>query len=586
MGIVLSSRPLPSIDEIREQLMRDAHGLAVDARNLAWRRGLLLWLTTVLAAVAVLLAIDFYLQREEFGLRLLSLAALLLVMIYAARRFLVPAWSFAPTPLHLASWIESVRPDLKGRLSTALEIAQTPAHEDRFGSLRFREAVLQAWAAEPHKPDWSSYLDSRRLWQALALFALPCLLLGSGLALWPSQTKQAALRLLVPWQPRTWPRQDQLEIQNLPSVVAVGSELQLEIVDRHPPLPNQVDLLVRYDDSAATGPQTLATKQIEGLAIANLASLERALEVRAVGGDDQQMPWQRIEVISPPSLSEFRFVIQPPAYSGRESAELVGNRIQVLAGSRVAFQGRLDAPVADVTVESLDANAANPEMRNWKVELDSDRQTLSIGGGRGVELTRSLSWRFMLTTTDGLRIEQPQPWNIEVIADEPPRVSLNGPSMDRMTSQAGIELRGSATDDLGLQDISAHASLGSQADESSISRDLWHSQASTTREQQIQQVWNLAQDLAAQATPPANLTSQADSSQLPVGQVVYVWLQARDSLGQIGRSQVLRLEVQSPQEILEAVLDQQADLLRGMRELVDSQRKNLATIAASWPAFE
>jgi hypothetical protein len=557
----LSSSTAKSADEIRSELLGGASWLAGRVQRLARLRGAAWWGFSVLLPMLALIALDIILRREELGLRWLSLALWVGAVSWGTWKFLQPVWKLVPTPHQMARWVERTRPDLGDRLSTAVQLAEAPVDDERFGSRAFREAVLRSWHAETHKPEWSAYLDSRQAWRAVMLLA--ALLIGSFavMAARPFESRLALQRFFVPWGAPAWPRRDQLEFVNLPAVAAIGSELQLEIIDRNEPLPDNVVVRFRNVGGSAVRESEIPAKVIDQLAIANLPPLESAIEVRALGGDDLNMPWRRIDVVSPPMLEQYQFSIEPPSYSGRPPVELIGTRIQVLSGSKLSFTGQLDQPVRSAAVRRLDEGTDEEALSLMVSGNPATRIAIGFGNGQSGVLTSSVAWRLLVETVDGLQIELPQRWAIDVVADAPPTAVLAPPSLNLLTSSGQIDIAGSANDDLGLERLAVVASIDGAATEA-VSRELWSGSDEKLQNVVVSAVWDVTATL-----------EQAGQPIMP-GQILTVWLEARDQLGQIGRSQVERIEIQSEEKVVAALVDRQEKLLSQLREMITVQRRN------------
>ncbi|MCR9291241.1 MAG: hypothetical protein NXI32_00895 [bacterium] len=586
------------LQQTRSELLGGATQLVQSAKRLLRRRSLLLWGALVLATVGTLVLVDAVLRREETGLRIVFHVLLWCVAGYAAYRLMWPAWRFSPTLTDVSRWLEQSDPGWQSRLSTAMQLSNIPQEDTRFGSPQLREAALRQWQAEGRAPVWDSYLQGEKLWQALAVMGSVVMLLGIAGWLWPQESMVGVKRLAMPWAEAPWPRQDQLQFHNLPQAVALGSDLQIEIVDSKPPLPDEIDVLVREagrDDSQAT---QLSAQVLGDMAVANLVSLERAIEIRAQGGDDDQMAWHRIEVVRPPSLENFRFVIQPPNYSGLDEYEIAGNRIQVLKDSQVLFTGRLSEPVSQLRLSlaedaSLSRQSAPPD---WKLQLLDDRRTFFIGhaavnatnpenmaASDGWQATGSVTWQFSMLAENDLEILLPQLWSVEVTADRAPSVVLREPTLHELTQQAELSLEGLASDDLGLVGIRLVAQLGQPADlggnidaeadgppnfdprldQRDFEKWLWQpnreaTDASPRQRMPIAEVWRPGQALA-----------------LSDGQRLTIWIEAIDTLGQIGSSQKHEYTIRSPEEILKSIREQERELLNQMRDIVDAQRRNM-----------
>jgi hypothetical protein len=598
-----------SLEQIRGELLDGAGGLATAARRVTRWQALLSWLTVGLLSLVALLLLDMLLRREEVGLRVLSLAAWLSMLGWGASKLLRPAWRFSPTPIQVAQWIEGVRPELGERLSTAVELANLPAADSRYGSNRFREAALRAWATSGQSLHWSRHLQRRGLHRAGSLLLVVCGALVALATVWPTEMGVAFTRLTVPWGSTPWPRRDQLKILQLPAVVAAGSELQLEVIDERPPLPDGIELQMRGVGAAeARQVRTLETVAIGDLAVGNLPTITAPFEVRAVGGDDQRMPWQRVEVVQPPELTEFRFVIQPPPYTGLDRSEVVGRRIAVLAGSQVEFTGRFDRPVTRVIVRSQaqkstdDSTADTNEsaQQAWTVSLDNDGRGLHLGAPASamLEVQQSLDWQLLLVTADGLETLQPERWSVEVAEDTPPRVLFPAADLAELASNAQLSLRGEATDDLGLVAVRARLQILNDETTPPASFSIWQvpqspASVSSAVDAEEREVVDSAVDSAnssmnsAAGEQPRELTidatwSLAQAGSFVAGQRVAVWLEACDSSGQWGQSQVHEYDIRDQRELIESIQQKQNQLLAQVRELVDTQRRNTQLFSRTW----
>ncbi|MEO8272376.1 MAG: hypothetical protein ABI557_21890, partial [Aureliella sp.] len=411
--------------------------------------------------------------------------------------------------------------------------------------------------------------------------------------LWPTEMRLSFARLAVPWSVNAWPHRDQLQILQLPTVVAVGSEMQLEVIDERPPLPDRVELQVREVDAVQNSRmRTLETTVIGDLAVGNLPSINASFEVRAVGGDDQRMPWHRVDVVQPPELTEFQFTVEPPTYSGLGRSEVIGRRIAVLSGSLVEFSGRFDRPVSQVVVEQSQESevesqpASHPliepnaganmlTQQPWRVRLDDDGRGLHLNGSADAMLAvqQLLVWQLSITTAEGLEALLPERWSIEVTEDSPPRVIFQAAELAELASNAQLNLQGSATDDLGIVEVRARLQVVDDEATPAASLSIWKTavadaMTSATElplELKIDTGWNIAQ-----------------AGTFVAGQHVSVWLEACDNSGQWSQSQVQEFSVREQRELIESIQEKQNQLLTQVRELVDTQRRNTQLFSQTW----
>ncbi len=605
-----------SIEQIRDELLSGAGGVARGARRIVLWQAVLWWLCVGLAALLLLLLGDMLLRREELGLRLLSWLAWLIVLTWGALKLLRPAWQFAPSPQQVARWLEHERPESRQQLATAVELAQLPASDGRYGSPVFRQQALQQWAAAAHSPDWRQLLQLsglRRAGLALLLIAI----VGVMLALvWPAEMRVAMTRLAVPWNAQPWPRRDQLQLVDPPRVVAVGSQWQLEIVDQRPPLPEQVVLQMRdVGSEIKLAYRTLETVAIGDVAVGNLPAIQAAIEVRAVGGDDQRMAWHRIEVVQPPQLTEYQFAVEPPAYTGLPPATVEGQRISVLAGSQVEFTGVFDQAVTQVKVQPMlnrqsesspselpantptvavaasgtEAHAPQTSTAEWTVTLEEDgrRLNLTAPSGQPLELQQAMSWQLSISTSSGLEVLQPERWSIDVAADTPPRVEQLLAEMGEVAPQGRLVLRGEASDDLQLTAVIARLKIFGQEAKEPARMPIWLADAAA--EVGGRTASKEALPIATGAAPSIRRQVKIDATwdlseleSLAAGQRFSVCIEACDSAGQWSQSRAQEFDVRDPQDLVQSVQDQQSQLLARVRELVDTQRRNSQLFSQAW----
>ncbi|MDX1928139.1 MAG: DUF4175 family protein [Pirellulaceae bacterium] len=570
----MSTQPnesLQSIDSVRGQIASEVGGLVSAAKRVFRFRAVLLWAAIVCSALLFLICVDMLIRREEFGLRILFFLAWAGCAVVAAYYWIKPAWTFAPTRVDMARWIERAQPELGERLSTAVELAEAAPADERFGSLQFRDAALRGWSALAPRVDWKSYLDHSSWLRALATLG-GALLFIFVVAIWrPADVRLAVARLMAPWADLPWPMQDQLQFVNLPKVIASGQELNLEIIDLQAPLPETINLLLRYPESDS--PQELITypaKNMADVALATVPNVDQPIEIRAVGGDDDQMGWQRVDVAQPPKLESFRFKIQPPEYSGRPANEIVGNRIQALVGSRIQFLGRFAEAVQKIEVAKQSKATDSPQ--ETKVELAAVEVSAN---GRDFEwqvsdehsLLGVQTWRWKVTARSELTIESPEIWSVELIADAVPVVTLKEQELPQLSPEAALVIKGNATDDLGLVDVSLR----------------WQIEGSDMVEPGKFSLWGAGSgEVSEQREFAVDRTWQLDSSVgLLAGQRLNLWLEAKDSLGQVGKSSTQSLEVREAADVLESIAERQSQLLEQVRAITEAQRRNSQLAARS-----
>lgn len=578
------------LEQARAELLTSTHkfGKSVSrlGRNYAW----LVFGSAVLGTLLAIIGFDAFLQSDETGVRLIASLLFLGVIAYSAYRWLVPALTFSPTVEDVANWVEKRQPETGEGLATAIQLSASDVSDRRFGSPEFQESAIRGWMDTNQEPDWDSLVDLTLVWRSLAMFACVAGICGLAVLIWPHGSWVGLKRVAMPWSNVPWPREDRLEFYDLPSAVAYGSDLQIEVTDRNPPLPKEIDILVRElvasskDGSKAfIGEITVPANTLGEVAVASLNSLERPIEVKAVGGDDVGTDWVRIDVVQPPEIVSSAFLIVPPAYSRQAEAEVSATQVRVLKSSTVSMSGQLSEPLQAISLKRIgkenegikEKKARETEQGGkWQVGLSSDGKSFWIGANseQGVVAELSTAWQIQVVTSAGLEVLLPKLWNVEVVADQPPQVATREPITSDLSPSARIPVVGIASDDLELVEVALNVSPKMRLKKESsvdqiVRKEIWRSNSGT----QVQSV-----DVEQMAELPSQLGLQE-------GDQVNLWLEATDSLGQVGTSQPIVFSLKGEDALLAGMEPQRRKIMDQLREVTEAQGRNqgLARKAAS-----
>jgi hypothetical protein len=568
-----------NVNEFRNQLLDDSQRVAQQAMQATRWRAVLRFLTATVLVVCFLMICDSWLQREEGLWRWLATGLAILSVSLLAYRWLLPAFQFQTSPLEIARWLEKRRPDSAGPLSVALELATLTSDDRRFGSSDFRDAAMVQWIKQATQPDWSGLVQWSLVRRAFIGLASVGALVLALFGIWPERSWQAARRLALPWSVDPWPRRDQLSFLNLPSVVGHGASLQLEVMDAAPPLPEDVTVQLRQLDDRSQIVD-YPCQLVETVAVANISPLRADVEVRAIGGDDHAMPWQTIRVIAVPQWKSHRFEVHLPEYlrsstaanpafnlaadSGSGKHVFTGQRISVPAGSQVLFLGQLDRRVQAVQVQS-DSAAVTPDSPTdpktqsaWTATLDSlgTDVRLEDAVGKPLRVQENMQWSFSFQMEGKHLVDSLVPWSIEVIPDQPPEVSQEVPQIPSIASGASLPVTGNARDDWGLRDVKVKLSLESMP-ELILERQLPITGAEC--DLRLKEEWDFSAELA-----------KLGHVIQPQEQLL-LWIEATDHLGQMGKSQIERWSIESPNDQLERIAELQVGLAQEFQDLLQLQ---------------
>ncbi|GAB5402344.1 MAG: hypothetical protein Aurels2KO_05750 [Aureliella sp.] len=535
----------------------------MDARKLVRWRAVVQAITLLAACILALTLLDVWLHREEVGLRVLAAGIVLAVATATYFRILRPAWRFKASRSDVAQWVDNSSKSTK--LAEAVQLAEKFQNDNLLqnGSSGFLVAALQQWHEQNATPKWRDHLDSKSLRRCIILLAVILLLTGVAFAVAPNEMRRAFARLASPLSATPWPLADELALAQPPAVVALGEAIQLEIVDKRPPLPEQTDLMVRpvASESAQQAAQRIPAALIGDIAIANLRPLTAAVEVRPVGGEDRGGRWHRIDVIRPPDMADYEFEIVPPEYTKLPPERVTGRRIGVVAGSKVKLSGAFDADLSGLGAQFQFA-PADQALQNesldwqttWKSSLDSNRRQFTVGtqAGRPAEVLASMRWQFVLATQDGLTVLLPEVWSIEAKPDKPPVVSAQPTRLSSVTANGKVQFSGQASDDFGLASLTLIVAPGE----------------SEYRET-IADYNDPASQKSASFTHTLAIDDLPNAMQATATRQLEVFIEGVDALGQATRVPVQKLVVRKPEAVLAelvkeqtAINDQLSDIVR------------------------
>ncbi|MCH7990094.1 MAG: TolC family protein [Planctomycetes bacterium] len=165
------------------------------------------------------------------------------------------------------------------------------------------------------------------------------------------------------------------------------------------------------------------------------------------GGDDNVMPWHRLEVVPPPMVENIQIQLTPPAYTGREPERLPKgvSHLAGLLGTRVDITADLNKPLQFGKLHVKDTLLLPVEL------LDGNRRFRT---SFVIEEAGVYSYWFELKDQQDFEDPEAPRYEIRGIADSPPKVYIETPTSDRnVTADAAIPLRIIAEDDLSLKDL-------------------------------------------------------------------------------------------------------------------------------------
>ncbi len=530
--------------------------------------GLGFGISTVLAAAFLLGLLDYLFRFQDPGIRYLSSAAWLAVLAVTWRRFIDPAWRHRPSDRQVAQRIEEHFPQLQDKLSSAIAFLGQSEHDPLAGSAALRRAVIASATGDIEQLDFQQCLDrrpARRTGIVAAVVGLVVLVVSAldGQASW-----LAARRLAMPWNSQPWPRRCVLEFVKQPSRIALGSDFEVEVVARHGHLPDVVKLVIWLDGDEQRNSQVASMKFFGDKMVHRLENVRRGFRYRAVGGDDDSMPWLPLEVVEPPHVAALSLRLHPPAYTGWP-VETSGENILALEGTRVEVLGRLNKAAASVELQT-DQKDAVPCVP-VRLAGDGSEFQLPADAEPAWILHESVAYWFVVTDEEGLQGGGERRWNARVVHDTPPTVSLEKPGANTfVTRVAVVSLDGLVKDDLAIHTVELRYR---RSDAAEVQEETIELQGGPDAVPRAKSGGLTSRSGAGESRPFHFAWDLAPLQDLAPGAWIEFSVAASDYQPQVGQSTTRRLTVITAEELEDRVAARQAYILGQLAEILYAQRE-------------
>lgn len=530
------------------------------------------WSATIAIAVAaaVLLGLADYVWRfRDPGVRTLASLAFAGLIAVSVYRFLLPALRFRPSLRQVAQRIEMFYPKLANRLSSAIEFLHQAENDPAAGSFELRRAVIAQTSSEIERLDFRGCLDPRRPKRAVLLAGGACVLAGLIVACDVGAAGLAARRLIAPWSNQPWPRRHVLEFVETPTRLAAGSEFEVAVVDRAGSLPERVEIQYWFDGEPPEAVQTKEMKFLGERMVHRLENVTRSFQYRAVGGDDVSMPWTQLQVVEPPRVEQHEITLHPPAYTNWPATACDKN-ILALAGTRVAIRGRMNKPVASVVIRTDPAD----ETAGVLVSLSPDGLEFSLSADieRPWALGTATSYWIETTDLEGLVGGGTQRWNIRLLRDSPPVVSLEKPSGTTfVTADAVVQLEGAAKDDIAIRSVDLRFLRSDRSGDGEATMELFRGPELPPVQTEKAAAASPA-ELAGDSYPVNFSWDLATLTGLMPGTQIDFHIAASDYQPQVGQSTPRRLTIISAAELEDRIAGRQTFILGQLAEVLRVQQ--------------
>ncbi len=431
-------------------------------RRVLWIYGLS-WLVAVVFTVVLAVGIaDWLIHLDDSGVRLILGLGILGTAGWIAWRFLLGPLLGPMSNIDLALRIEQRYPGFKDSLASTVQFLHAE-RDARLGSPAMQQRVIDGTLKELSSVDLSDIVDTREVVRIATAALCVCVVVAAIVGLNQLESATALNRLIFPFSDSPWPRSTVLRLVGAdlmpveidadePLCIARGDTLELFVENTNGKLPRDVAMEYRGENGKVTRESlqktTLVDDQGQSRELAGVSRvIDSALEFRAVGGDDDEMPWFKVEAIPPPEIAEMKVKLDPPAYSKRPRkilADGVGH-IRGLVGTKVRIDAKVNKPLKSATLRLKDKPPVSLKVTGEGLAVTAEFEIAEPGVS---------SYWFAFTDQQGFQNSVAPRFEIRGIADRVPTVYFEQPSSDlQVTADANVPLRVVASDDLGIKSL-------------------------------------------------------------------------------------------------------------------------------------
>ncbi|MCH8045191.1 MAG: hypothetical protein IID44_15885 [Planctomycetes bacterium] len=535
------------------------------------------WVIGVLLACALLLGlIDYWFHLQDRGTRLIFSGLTLAATAWMCYRFLLPALARRFSSVEIAQRIEARFPELRDQLASTVEfLGQSPEETDA-GSAQLRRAVIAATEAKVEPLKFRHAVQPKPALRAALLASLLGLVAVALVLLDGASARLAMARLANPLGSAAWPKVNRLVLVDPPTQVALGQSFEVEVRDDNGELPEEVRIHYRYaatdndrannstnnDETIDGFQQQVETMQrVGGRVIARKEIVTRPFEYRAEGGDDDSMPWTRLEVVEPPRIESLELTLRPPPYTGWKESS-TDEYIRALVGTLVAMKGTSTKPLRSATLVR-----EHGEPITLTISDDGYSFALSADAERPWIIQRSEKYHFRLHDDGQLPGGVEVQWDIRAIEDHPPGVSIEQPASSiYVTAKATVPLKIVAREDLLVHEMSLHFSRSDRPKEDETEVSLYVRDESAELPQP-QSVGNARGD-----TQSVVHDWDLEPLGLEPGTQISFFATASDYRPQHGQSSLRRITIITPHELENRIAERQSFILGELARVAKMQR--------------
>ena len=433
-------------------------------RLLTWISGVC-WTTLVLlGGLIVTGTLDWLIHFDDSGTRLVFGLSLLGGAGWMFWRHLVAPLRQQLTASFLASCVERRFPGLKHRVVSAVEFLEHRL-DPKLGSAELQKAVVGQAMKDLDRIEPSDIVEAKAVRNVTIAGLLVCAIAATILMLHPAEAATSVQRLMFPFANVPWPRGVELQLvkpdlsplgqaPDEPMMIARGDTLELYVQNTRGRLPERVWFEYRIDDEGQVIREPLRQTTIRDdkgraheTAVISWVAVRGKLQFRASGGDDNVMPFHRVDVVPPPNIESLQVTVKPPPYSHRPIEVLpqgVGH-VRGLLGTKIEVVATSDKPLKSAKLRIGDQPA---------VTLVLDENGRTFRANFEIKDALASNYWFELTDQQGFTDREAVRYELRGISDGVPEVVIDTPVADVMlTANAELPVKVLAKDDLGLKEV-------------------------------------------------------------------------------------------------------------------------------------
>jgi hypothetical protein len=514
--------------------------------------------------------VDYSIRAHDPGVRVITSLAVLGLLGWLFSRLVLRSKTSALSLVQVAQRIERRFPELGERLSSAIAFLGQGEQDIFAGSVDLRRTVVAEAESLTTDIDFQQAVDGgqpRRVLQILAAIGISLLAIA---VFFSSASRIALARLVLPWQEREWPARHALAFENAPDKLAAGDNFDVAVLDRNGVLPDIVQIQLRREIDGRNRIETKEMKPLGDQMTFRLDNVTQPFEYRAIGGDDQSMPWQSLRVFTPPKVVELAARVQPPAYTGKRP-ETGGKLLRVLAGSTLVVNGKTDKPIKTATLRSETAGEKLPA-----VQIAEDGLSFSAPaqGAAPWRAEKTAIYWFEIVGEEDLPSGRDFRLEVQVSPDLRPGIAWDTPTDHAfVTPRALVPVKCLVKDDLAVRQVQLKYLRPDATDQGELIMSLYAG--------------------PAKARPPATGEDRGGESRLieepldlalipglSVGSVLAVRITASDYKPQEVTTSLRRITIISDEELENRVTQKQTAILEQLAEVLKLQREARAQTAA------